>query len=148
MIDSIITSLTDLLNKFNKKNVTVLFLLLVFLSVYSLRANAMNLSSEYASDLESAIQNIPQDQLYNTTFLTDVPVSVFTIEENEKSIVITYVTLINLISGEFIIDLSNNDEFNSVVVEHYFLPGPYKVFVTIENDVLFLSYERDIRLRR
>jgi len=148
MIDSIITSLTDLLNKFNKKNVTVLFLLLVFLSVYSLRANAMNLSSEYASDLESAIQNIPQDQLYNTTFLTDVPVSVFTIEENEKSIVITYVTLVNLISGEFIIDLSNNDEFNSVVVEHYFLPGPYKVFVTIENDVLFLSYERDIRLRR
>ena len=148
MIDSIITSLTDLLNKFNKKNVTVLFLLLVFLSVYSLRANAMNLSSEYASDLESAIQNIPQDQLYNTTFLTDVPVSVFTIEENGKSIVITYVTLVNLISGEFIIDLSNNDEFNSVVVEHYFLPGPYKVFVTIENDVLFLSYERDIRLRR
>ena len=148
MIDSIITSLTDLLNKFNKKNVTVLFLLLVFLSVYSLRANAMNLSSEYASDLESAIQNIPQDQLYNTTFLTDVPVSVFTIEENEKSIVITYVTLVNLISGEFIIDLSNNDEFNSVVVEHYFLPGPYKVFVTIENDVLFLSYERDIRIRR
>ena len=148
MIDSIITSLTDFLNKFNKKNVTVLFLLLVFLSVYSLRANAMNLSSEYASDLESAIQNIPQDQLYNTTFLTDVPVSVFTIEENGKSIVITYVTLVNLISGEFIIDLSNNDEFNSVVVEHYFLPGPYKVFVTIENDVLFLSYERDIRLRR
>ena len=148
MIDSIITSLTDLLNKFNKKNVTVLFLLLVFLSVYSLRANAMNLSSEYASDLESAIQNIPQDQLYNTTFLTDVPVSVLTIEENGKSIVITYVTLINLISGEFIIDLSNNDEFNSVVVEHYFLPGPYKVFVTIENDVLFLSYERDIRMRR
>ena len=148
MIDSIITSLTDFLNKFNKKNVTVLFLLLVFLSVYSLRANAMNLSSEYASDLESAIQNIPQDQLYNTTFLTDVPVSVFTIEENEKSIVITYVTLVNLISGEFIIDLSNNDEFNSVVVEHYFLPGPYKVFVTIENDVLFLSYERDIRIRR
>ena len=108
----------------------------------------MNLSSEYASDLESAIQNIPQDQLYNTTFLTDVPVSVLTIEENGKSIVITYVTLINLISGEFIIDLSNNDEFNSVVVEHYFLPGPYKVFVTIENDVLFLSYERDIRMRR
>ena len=74
MIDSIITSLTDLLNKFNKKNVTVLFLLLVFLSVYSLRANAMNLSSEYASDLESAIQNIPQDQNHHLDErLHDVP---------------------------------------------------------------------------
>ena len=112
MIDSIITFFTNFLNKFNKKNVTVLFLLLVFLSVYSLRANAMNLSSEYASDLESDIQNIPQDQLYNTTFLTDVPVSVLTIEGNGKSIVVTYVTLVNLISGEFVIDLSNNNEFN------------------------------------
>ena len=146
MIDSIITFFTNFLNKFNKKNVTVLFLLLVFLSVYSLRANAMNLSSEYASDLEFDIQNIPQDQLYNTTFLTDVPVSVLTIEGNGKSIVVTYVTLVNLISGEFVIDLSNNNEFNSIVVEHYFLPGTYEVSVTIENDVLFLSYARDIRV--
>ena len=146
MIDSIITFFTNFLNKFNKKNVTVLFLLLVFLSVYSLRANAMNLSSEYASDLESDIQNIPQDQLYNTTFLTDVPVSVLTIEGNGKSIVVTYVTLVNLISGEFVIDLSKNNEFNSIVVEHYFLPGTYEVSVTIENNVLFLSYARDIRV--
>ena len=106
----------------------------------------MNLSSEYASDLESDIQNIPQDQLYNTTFLTDVPVSVLTIEGNGKSIVVTYVTLVNLISGEFVIDLSNNNEFNSIVVEHYFLPGTYEVSVTIENNVLFLSYARDIRV--
>ena len=138
---------TNILNKFNKKNVTVLFLLFVFLSVYSLRANAINLSTEYALNLESDIENIPKDQLYNTTFLTDVPVSVFTIEGNEKSIVVTYVTLVNLISGEIVIDLSNYDEFNSIVVDHYFLPGPYEITVTIENDVLFLSYERDIRVR-
>lgn len=138
---------TNILNKFNKKNVTVLFFLFVFLSVYSLRANAINLSTEYALNLESDIENIPKDQLYNTTFLTDVPVSVFTIEGNEKSIVVTYVTLVNLISGEIVIDLSNYDEFNSIVVDHYFLPGPYEVTVTIENDVLFLSYERDIRVR-
>ena len=84
MIDSIITVITNALNKFNKKNVTVLFLLFVFLSVYSLRANAINLSTEYASNLESDIENIPNDQLSNTTFLTDVPVSVLTIEGNEK----------------------------------------------------------------
>ena len=138
---------TNILNKFNKKNVTVLFFLFVFLSVYSLRANAINLSTEYALNLESDIENIPKDQLYNTTFLTDVPVSVFTIEGNEKSIVVTYVTLVNLISGEIVIDLSNYDEFNSIVVDHYFLPGPYEITVTIENDVLFLSYERDIRVR-
>ena len=146
MIDSIITVITNALNKFNKKNVTVLFLLFVFLSVYSIRANAINLSTEYASNLESDIENIPNDQLSNTTFLTDVPVSVLTIEGNEKSIVVTYVTLVNLISGEIVIDLSDYDEFNSIVAEHYFLPGPYEVTVTIENDVLFLSYARDIRV--
>ena len=71
MIDSIITFFTNFLNKFNKKNVTVLFLLLVFLSVYSLRANAMNLSSEYASDLESDIQNIPQ-KILQLTLIDDL----------------------------------------------------------------------------
>ena len=74
-------------------------------------------------------------------------IETITIEGNEKSIVVTYVTLVNLISGEIVIDLSNYDEFNSIVVDHYFLPGPYEVTVTIENDVLFLSYERDIRVR-
>lgn len=104
----------------------------------------MNLSSQYSSDLESDIENIPTNQLSNTTFFSDVPVSIYTIEGNEKSIIITYVTLINLISGEYEIDLSDHDEFNSVEVQNYYLPGTYKVYVTIENDILILLFERSV----
>ena len=143
-MDSIINTLNILLNKFNKKNVTVIVLLFLLISVYSLRANALNLGSNYASDLESQITNIPNDQLSNTSFITNVPVSVYTIEGEGKSIKITYVTLVNLISGEFIVDLSDYEEFNSVRTRNFFLPGQYKVYVTIVDSVLVMEFERTV----
>ena len=144
MIDSIIDLLNNFLNKFNKKNVTVIVLLFIIIFVYSLRANAINLSSNYASDLESQITNIPNNQLSNTSFITNVPVSVLTIEGEGKSIKITYVTLVNLISGEFIVDLSQYEEFSSIRTKNFFLPGQYKVDVTIVDSVLLMEFERTV----
>ena len=83
-----------------------------------------------------------RDRLYNSSFVHEVPVSIFTVEGNGKSIDVKYVTLVNLISGIHSIDLSDFDEFNSIETKNYYLPGTYTVYVTIEDDVLLLEYER------
>ena len=142
MIDSILRKGNDILNKLNRKNVTVIIFILILVFVTSLRANAINLSTEYTEDLEFQIRNIPSDQLYNSSFVHEVPVSIFTVEGNGKSIDVKYVTLVNLISGIHSIDLSDFDEFNSIETKNYYLPGTYTVYVTIEDDVLLLEYER------
>tara|TARA_B100001750_G_scaffold71286_1_gene56878 strand:- start:652 stop:1104 length:453 start_codon:yes stop_codon:yes gene_type:complete len=142
MIDSILRKGNNLLNKLNRKNVTVITFILILVFVTSLRANAINLSTEYTEDLEFQIRNIPSDQLYNSSFVHEVPVSIFTVEGNGKSIDVKYVTLVNLISGIHSIDLSDFDEFNSIETKNYYLPGTYTVYVTIEDDVLLLEYER------
>ena len=67
-----------------------------------------------------------------------------TIEGEGKSIKITYVTLVNLISGEFIVDLSQYEEFSSIRTENFFLPGQYKVDVTIVDSVLIMEFERTV----
>ena len=142
MIDSILRKGNNLLNKLNRKNVTVIIFILILVFVTSLRANAINLSTDYTEDLEFQIRNIPSDQLYNSSFVHEVPVSIFTVEGNGKSIDVKYVTLVNLISGIHPIDLSDFDEFNSIETKNYYLPGTYTVYVTIEDDVLLLEYER------
>ena len=142
MIDSILRKGNNLLNKLNRKNVTVIIFILILVFVTSLRANAINLSTDYTEDLEFQIRNIPSDQLYNSSFVHEVPVSIFTVEGNGKSIDVKYVTLVNLISGIHSIDLSDFDEFNSIETKNYYLPGTYTVYVTIEDDVLLLEYER------
>ena len=142
MIDSILRKGNNLLNKLNRKNVTVITFILILVFVTSLRANAINLSTEYTEDLEFQIRNIPSDQLYNSSFVHEVPVSILTVEGNGKSIDVKYVTLVNLISGIHSIDLSDFDEFNSIETKNYYLPGTYTVYVTIEDDVLLLEYER------
>ena len=142
MIDSILRKGNNLLNKLNRKNVTVIIFILIHVFVTSLRANAINLSTDYTEDLEFQIRNIPSDQLYNSSFVHEVPVSIFTVEGNGKSIDVKYVTLVNLISGIHSIDLSDFDEFNSIETKNYYLPGTYTVYVTIEDDVLLLEYER------
>ena len=144
MIDSILTKGNVLLNKLNKKNVSVILFIFITLFVFSLRANAINLSTEYTADLESNIRNIPSDQLYNTSFVHKVPVSIFTVEGNGKSIDVEYVTLVNLISGTHSIDLNDLDGFSSIETKNYYLPGKYTVYVTIEDYVLRLEYERYI----
>ena len=144
MIDSILNKGNVLLNKLNKKNVSVILFILIAVFIFSLRANAINLSTEYTSDLESNIRNIPSDQLYNTSFVHEVPVSIFTIEGNGKSIDVKYVTLVNLISGTHSVDLNDLDGFDSIKTKNYYLPGSYTVYVTIEDDVLRLEYERYI----
>ncbi len=144
MIDSILRKGNNILNKLNKKNVTAIVLVFLLLFVFSLRYNAINLSTQYASDLEFEIRNIPKDQLYNASFLHEVPVSILTVEGNGKSIEIKYVTLVNLISGKHYIDLSDYDNFDSIETKNYYLPGKYTVYVTIEDDVLQLEYERYI----
>ena len=65
MIDSILRKGNNILNKLDKKNVTAITLVFLLLFVFSLRYNAINLSNQYTSDLESKIRNIPKDQLYN-----------------------------------------------------------------------------------
>ena len=142
MIDSILRKGNNLLNKLNRKNVTAITFILIHVFVTSLRANAINLSTDYTEDLEFQIRNIPSDQLYNSSFVHEVPVSIFTVEGNGKSIDVKYVTLVNLISGIHSIDLSDFDEFNSIETKNYYLPGTYTVYVTIEDDVLLLEYER------
>ena len=142
MIDSILRKGNNLLNKLNRKNVTVITFILILVFVTSLRANAINLSTEYTEDLEFQIRNIPSDQLYNSSFVHEVPVSILTVEGNGKSIDVKYVNLVNLISGIHSIDLSDFDEFNSIETKNYYLPGTYTVYVTIEDDVLLLEYER------
>ena len=144
MIDSILRKGNNILNKLNKKNVTAIVLVFLLLFVFSLRYNAINLSTQYASDLEFEIRNIPKDQLYNASFIHKVPVSILTVEGNGKSIEIKYVTLVNLISGKHYIDLSDYDNFDSIETKNYYLPGKYTVYVTIEDDVLQLEYERYI----
>jgi len=142
MIDSILRKGNNILNKLNKKNVTAIVLVLLLLFVFSLRYNAINLSNQYTSDLEFEIRNIPKDQLYNASFIHEVPVSILTVEGNGKSIEIKYVTLVNLISGKHYIDLSDYDNFDSIETKNYYLPGKYTVYVTIEDNVLRLEYER------
>ena len=144
MIDSILNKGNVLLNKLNKKNVSVILFILIAVFIFSLRANAINLSTEYTSDLESHIRNIPSDQLYNTSSVHEVPVSIFTIEGNGKSIDVKYVTLVNLISGTHSVDLNDLDGFDSIKTKNYYLPGSYTVYVTIEDSVLHLEYERYI----
>ncbi len=144
MIDSILRKGNNILNKLNKKNVTAIVLVFLLLFVFSLRYNAINLSNQYTSDLEFEIRNIPKDQLYNASFIHKVPVSILTVEGNGKSIEIKYVTLVNLISGKHYIDLSDYDNFDSIETKNYYLPGKYTVYVTIEDDVLQLEYERYI----
>ena len=144
MIDSILNKGNVLLNQLNKKNVSVILFILIAVFIFSLRANAINLSTEYTSDLESHIRNIPSDQLYNTSFVHEVPVSIFTIEGNGKSIDVKYVTLVNLISGTHSVDLNDLDGFDSIETKNYYLPGSYTVYVTIEDSVLHLEYERYI----
>jgi len=144
MIDSILRKGNVLLNKLNKKNVTAIVLVFLLLFVFSLRYNAINLSTQYTSDLESKIRNIPKDQLYNASFTHEVPVSILTVEGNGKSIEIKYVTLVNLISGKHYVDLSDYDNFDSIETKNYYLPGKYTVYVTIEDNVLRLEYERYI----
>ena len=100
MIDSILRKGNNLLNKLNRKNVTVITFILILVFVTSLRANAINLSTEYTEDLEFQIRNIPSDQLYNSSFVHEVPVSILRVEGNGKSIDVKYVTLVNLISGK------------------------------------------------
>ena len=53
-------------------------------------------------------------------------------------------TLVNLISGTHSIDLSDYDSFSSIETKNYYLPGDYTVYVTLEDDVLILEYERFI----
>ena len=142
MIDSILRKGNVLLNKLNKKNVTAIVLVFLLLFVFSLRYNAINLSNQYTSDLEFEIRNIPKDQLYNASFIHKVPVSILTVEGNGKSIEIKYVTLVNLISGKHYVDLSDYDNFDSIETKNYYLPGKYTVYVTIEDNVLRLEYER------
>ncbi|MBH59447.1 MAG: hypothetical protein CMO19_03395 [Thaumarchaeota archaeon] len=142
MIDSILDRCNILLNKLNKKNFSVILFVIIAIFIFSLRANAINLSTEYTSGLESNIRSIPPDQLYNSSFVQQVPVSIFTVEGNGKSIDVKYVTLINLISGTHSIDLSDYDSFSSIETKNYYLPGDYTVYVTIEDDVLILEYER------
>ena len=144
MIDSILRKGYNILNKLNKKNVTAIVLVFLLLFVFSLRYNAINLSNQYTSDLEFEIRNIPKDQLYNASFIHEVPVSILTVEGNGKSIEIKYVTLVNLISGKHYIDLSDYDNFDSIETKNYYLPGKYTVYVTIEDNVLRLEYERYI----
>ena len=144
MIDSILNRGNILLNKLNKKNVTVIVFIFLTLFIFSLRANAINLSTDYTADLESNIRSIPPDQLYNTSFVHNVPVSIFSVEGNGKSIDVKYVTLVNLISGTHSIDLSDYDSFSSIETKNYYLPGDYTVYVTLEDDVLILEYERFI----
>ena len=142
MIDSLLDKGNILINKFNKKNFSVILFVVIALLIFALRANAINLSTDYTSDLESNIRSIPPDQLYNSSFVHEVPVSILTIEGNGKSIDVKYVTLVNLISGIHSIDLSEFDEFNSIKTKNYYLPGTYTVYVTIEDGVLLLEYER------
>ena len=142
MIDSILRKGNNILNKLNKKNVTAIVLVFLLLFVFSLRYNAINLSNQYTSDLEFEIRNIPKDQLYNASFIHKVPVSILTVEGNGKSIEIKYVTLVNLISGKHYVDLSDYDNFDSIETKNYYLPGKYTVYVTIEDNVLRLEYER------
>ena len=144
MIDSILRKGNNILNKLNKKNVTAIVLVFLLLFVFSLRYNAINLSNQYTSDLEFEIRNIPKDQLYNASFIHEVPVSILTVEGNGKSIEIKYVTVVNLISGKHYIDLSDYDNFDSIETKNYYLPGKYTVYVTIEDNVLRLEYERYI----
>lgn len=144
MIDSILRKGNNILNKLNKKNVTAIVLVFLLLFVFSLRYNAINLSNQYTSDLEFEIRNIPKDQLYNASFIHEVPVSILTVEGNGKSIEIKYVTLVNMISGKHYIDLSDYDNFDSIETKNYYLPGKYTVYVTIEDNVLRLEYERYI----
>ena len=144
MIDSILRKGNNILNKLNKKNVTAIVLVFLLLFVFSLRYNAINLSNQYTSDLEFEIRNIPKDQLYNASFIHEVPVSILTVEGNGKSIEIKYVTLVNLISGKHYVDLSDYDNFDSIETKNYYLPGKYTVYVTIEDNVLRLEYERYI----
>ena len=144
MIDSILRKGNNILNKLNKKNVTAIVLVFLLLFVFSLRYNAINLSNQYTSDLEFEIRNIPKDQLYNASFIHEVPVSILTVEGNGKSIEIKYVTLVNMISGKHYVDLSDYDNFDSIETKNYYLPGKYTVYVTIEDNVLRLEYERYI----
>ena len=142
MIDSILNKGNILINKLNKKNFSVILFVVLAIFILSLRANAINLSTEYTSDLESNIRSIPPDQLHNSSFVHEVPVSIFSVEGNGKNIDVKYVTLINLISGIHSINLSDYDSFNSIETKNYYLPGNYTVYVTIDDDVLLLEYER------
>ena len=58
--------------------------------------------------------------------------------------VLDIVTLVNMISGKHYIDLSDYDNFDSIKTKNYYLPGKYTVYVTIEDNVLQLEYERYI----
>ena len=49
-----------------------------------------------------------------------------------------------MISGKHYIDLSDYDNFDSIETKNYYLPGKYTVYVTIEDNVLRLEYERYI----
>ena len=142
MIDSLLNKGNILINKFNKKNFSIILFVFLAIIVLSLRANAINLSTEYTSDLESHIRSIPPDQLHNSSFIHEVPVSILTVEGNGKNIDVKWVTLINLISGIHSIDLSDYDSFDSIKTKNYYLPGKYTVYVTIDDNVLLLEYER------
>ena len=72
MIDSILNKGNILINKLNKKNFSVILFVVLSIFILSLRANAINLSTEYTSDLESNIRSIPPDQLHNSSFVHEI----------------------------------------------------------------------------
>ena len=122
-----------------------LYILLVFFSVgglfLGLRFQIENVSSEFSQSFDSEMMAIAEQDFPPREFVVQVPVSILSLTPERDQIIITYWALGGLITGDQIVDLSEwRDQFDSIEIRGFFLPGEYSVEVSITDRILRLEF--------
>ncbi len=122
-----------------------LYILLVFFSVgglfLGLRFQIENVSSQFSQSFDSEMMAIAEQDFPPREFVVQVPVSILSLTPERDQIIITYWALGGLITGDQIVDLSEwRDQFDSIEIRGFFLPGEYSVEVSITDRILRLEF--------
>ncbi len=122
-----------------------LYILLVFFSVgglfLGLRFQIENVSSQFSQSFDSEMMAIAEQDFPPREFVAQVPVSILSLTPERDQIIITYWALGGLITGDQIVDLSEwRDQFDSIEIRGFFLPGEYSVEVSITDRILRLEF--------
>ena len=121
-----------------------LYILLVVVSVgglfLGLRFQIENVSTQFSQSFELEMRATAEEDFLRE-FVVEVPVAILSLTSEMDQIIITYWALGGLITGDRIVDLSEwRDQFDSVEIRGFFLPGEYSVEVSIIDRILRLEF--------
>jgi len=121
-----------------------LYILLVVVSVgglfLGLRFQIENVSTQFSQSFELEMRATAEEDFLRE-FVVEVPVAILSMTSEMDQIIITYWALGGLITGDRIVDLSEwRDQFDSIEIRGFFLPGEYSVEVSITDRILRLEF--------